>query len=115
MKRSPLQRRTPLHAYTRIRHRARRPRRGVVRDLAYLAFVHTQPCMAHGANCPRFVGAISNRPEAHHIDNNHRNDRRAVPLCRLAHQYSTKPSREAMEAEVLRLNALYEQEKGAAA
>ncbi len=109
MKRTPLNRRKPLRSHTRLRPRARKPKAGTVEDAAFLAFVHQQDCMVHGRNCPPFVGAIPNRLEAHHIDHSHKNARRVVPLCLAAHQYSErKPSREEMEREVARLNALWE-------
>jgi hypothetical protein len=97
-----------LQRYTRLRPQRPEPRRGTIKDDAYLAFVHQEPCMVHGRNCPRWCGALQNRIEAHHVDHNHRNDRRTVPLCKVAHQFHALPSWEAREKEIKRLNDKYE-------
>lgn len=101
----PLMRRTRLHSGAGV------TKRGMIYDPEFLAFVHTEPCMIHGRNCPRWYGAIPNRLEAHHIDHNHRNDRRTVPMCRVAHGQRPFPSRETLEGEVRRLNVKYEAER----
>ena len=76
MKRSPLLRRT------RLRPRARKPRRGVAKDPAYLAWLHSLPCLACGWGDP---GRQAMRTEAHHEGIPH-SDRRAVPLCAIHHR-----------------------------
>jgi hypothetical protein len=83
---SPINRFAVLPRYTRLRRFARirpvrsKPRPGVIRDPAYRAWIHTQPCLVHGWAC----GSI----EMHHVHDvgGPRNDRRGVPLCPILHR-----------------------------
>jgi hypothetical protein len=121
-------RRSQLRSHTPIRSHARKPRPAVVKDPAYLAFIHEQACMI--LYDPERRGECCGRTEAHH-DRPHgsvKNDRRTVPLC-AAHHRETPFSVHgggghwkfaerygiSFEAEISRLNRLYEAEKGAAA
>jgi hypothetical protein len=121
-----------LRRYTPLRPKARKLKKGVVKDPEYLAWIHTQACLVHGYDCPmwatkgfievygaigrdpstyRAIGGTFNRLEAHHVGKP-RNDRRAIPLCLLAHQYSGrsdalwKPG--GFEVAIGQLNADYE-------
>jgi hypothetical protein len=99
-----------------LRKRARKPKCGRVVDRQYLAFVHRQPCMVHGFNCPTYAipGGVFNQLEAHHVGRT-RDDRRTVPLCKLAHQYHVElvaptaaERREKFERCIAELNRKYD-------
>ncbi len=66
-----------LRVYARPRPIRLKPRRGVVNDPAYRAWIHTQPCIVHGEKC-RWV-------EMHHVGRP-RSDDRGVPLCEWLHR-----------------------------
>jgi hypothetical protein len=81
-RRTPLRRRSPLHARGRISPKRATPRRAAaVRDPAYLAFVRTLPCAAPVA-CRR-------PSQAHHAGlrglGQRASDDTAVPLCAQHH------------------------------
>lgn len=75
---------------TRLRPRRATPRRSErVRDLAYLAWVHTQPCAARGVAGHRCDGPIEadhagERPAGRKAD-----DATCIPLCMLGHRQRT--------------------------
>ncbi len=99
---------------TPLKRRRAKPRKGRTRDLAFLDFVGRQPCLVSG----RFGVTV------HHVRNyGARDDRRTVPLAAEFHLYQSGPlsierlgRREFerrfeidLEAEILRLNILYEE------
>lgn len=88
------------------------PKPGRQRDAKYLKWIRTQPCLAHGVHA-----AV--RIEAHHIHEIGQKgmgtkapDRRAIPLCPIAHRLYHEDLRADfesyygldLEAEILRLN-----------
>jgi hypothetical protein len=100
----------------KLRRKSLKPKRGPIRDKKYWAWIHTQPCIVTG-QLP---------VTGHHVRNygSPKDDRRAVPIIAsrhmLTHEKPGFPCVERskrnfervysidLEAEILRLNALYE-------